>query len=120
MLMMMGGYGGGYTPPPRRDPPVSHPDCPTYSAYGVSTAYLGYGFRPLYLPRYQNAAGSWADALARQKALFNGSDRAALAAAGVDEQGMNDYFTKVTAKYLAQTESDAKFFRNGFKSDALG
>jgi len=108
------GGGGGYVPPPPRNPPVSHPDYVGWTGYGISAAYLGYGLRPLYLPRYQAAAASWGDSQARLNQLYNGGDRAALTAAGIDEEGQRAYYNNSMNEFLARSEADAKYFRGGF------
>ena len=123
MLMMDGGGGGYWAAQVHYNPPVSRPaptHYPDYAANYVAAAYAGYGLRPLYLPKYQQVANSWANTLSKERALYNGSDDAALRAAGVDAQGRADYFSNVSKEYLAQEQADAKFFRNGFKSDAFG
>jgi RHS repeat-associated protein len=107
------GGGGGYVPP-YHAPPVSHPDYAAYTDWGVRIAYLGYGIRPLYLPRYQDAASSWSDSQSRLSRLYNGGDRAALTAAGVDEEGLRQYYNNSVNEFLARSESDAKYFRGGF------
>src|SRR5262249_45570098 len=61
-LMFVDCGGGGGNPSP----------IPTYTSYGVSTAYLGYGLRAMYLPSVYASSTRWVVANAQITHSLNG------------------------------------------------